>query len=92
VSKEGNVLIFKGQQVLPAQADPDTLLIALLYLILLLGDVKVLKARNATLYVWPLDPEGEGSTMLRNVTNCQTNGTASYTRRLKSSAIPLRAP
>jgi hypothetical protein len=71
------------------------LLIALLYLILLLsrklGDVTVLKARDATLYVGLLDPKGEGSTMLRNVKNCQTNGTAPYPKRLKSSAILVRA-
>jgi len=92
MSKEGNALIFKGQQVLPSHAEPDMFLIALLHLTLLLGDVTVLKARDATLYVRPLDPEGEGSTMLRNVTNCQTDGTASYTKSLKPSAIPLRAP
>jgi hypothetical protein len=55
-------------------------------------DVTVLKARDVTLYVGLLDPEGEGSTMFRNVKNCHTNGTVSHTKRLKSSATPVRAP
>jgi hypothetical protein len=69
--------------------------IALLYLILLLshklGDVTVTKARDVALYVELLDHEGEGITVLRYVKNCQTNVTESYTKRLKSSAILVRA-
>jgi hypothetical protein len=56
-----------------------------------IADVTVLKARDATLHIALLDPEVEGSTVLRNVKNCQTNGTASYSKRLKFLAILVRA-
>ena len=48
--------------------------------------------RDVILYAGLPDPEDEGSTMLRNEKNCLTNVTASYTRRLKTSAALLRAP
>jgi hypothetical protein len=35
-----------------------------------------------------LDPEDEGSTILRNVGNCSPNDTESHFRRLESSAAP----